>query len=207
MTQIGQPISDVIGDRIRDLRTRAGMSRAELAEAAQAAGAPGTFTAAVVGFLESGRRSSNGARTRHFLVDELLALAAALEVSPSELLGGAAVLFAADDTAQACPNCGGTPGPLETTARADIKALAALTGIEASLAATAYVLARAVDAGGGEDGRQLPALTKEFRACLEQIAAGRRGVEEPDEDDEFGDLDSPAIDDLDAEGPDVDGPD
>lgn len=194
ISEIGQPISDVIADRIRDLRARAGMSRAELAEAAQAAGAPATFTATVVGFLENGR-PRDGARTRHFLLDELFALAAALEVTPLELLGDRAVLFAGDDAPRSCPTCAGAAGALEATVRKDMAELAELTGIEASLAATAYVLAKAIDAGGGEDGRQLPALTKELRACLEQIAAGRRGVEDPDDDDQFGDVDSPDVDD------------
>jgi hypothetical protein len=197
---IDAPISDVIGDRIRDLRTRAGMSRGELAEAAREAGAPAAFTATVVGFLESGRRDKQGRRQRHFLLDEVLAIAAALEVTPIELLGDRAVVFAGDAAPRQCPTCASGPGVLEATVRADVAALEDLSGVEASLAATAYVLARAIDDGAGEGGKQLPALSKELRGALEQIAAGRRGVEDPDDEDEFADLDSP-----DGDGPDLDG--
>lgn len=193
MDEIGQPISDVIGDRIRDLRGKAGMSRAELAEAAQAAGAPPTFTATVVGFLESGRRGKDGGRTRHFMLDEVLALAAALEVSPLELLGDRAMLFAGDGLSPApCGRCGGKPGELETTVRKNIEDLAELLDLEPSLAQMAYGLAGAIDAGGGEDGRQLPALNKQLLATLAAITAGRRGRADPDpDDDDLDGLDEP----------------
>lgn len=215
MPRIRPSISDAIGDRITDLRKRAGMSRAELAEAAQAAGAPASLTAVSLGFLENGRRDKDGRRQRHFALDELFALAAALELSPVELLGDQAGLFVGEASPVSCPTCEGAPrepGQLQRRVRADVADLADLHDLEPSLAQTAYVLAAAIDAGGGEDGRQLPALTKEFRATLEQIAAGRRGREDPDEGDEFDDLDSPEVDepdvnDADVEGPDLDGPD
>jgi transcriptional regulator with XRE-family HTH domain len=193
--QIAPSISDAIGDRIRDLRTHAGLSRPELAEAAQAAGAPAAFSGTVVRFLESGRPGRDGRRTRHFTVDELFALAAALEVTPRELLGDQAVLFTGDPYEPVpCPNCSGAPGQLETTVRADIDAMADLLDLEPSLAQTAYVLAAAIDAGGGENGRQLPALSKQLLATLTAITAGRRGREEPDpdpDDDELDGLDQP----------------
>ncbi len=187
---ISLSISDVIGERIRDLRTRAGMGRDELAAAARAAGAAESLTAAVVGFLETGRRGKDGRRTRDFAVDELLALAAALEVSPLELLGDQAARIVGADVGRAARE----PGELETAVRKDIEDLAELDGeqFEPSLAQTAYILARAIDAGGGPEGRQLHALTKDLRATLEAIAAGRRGEELPDPaDDEFGDMGDP----------------
>lgn len=182
-------ISAVIGDQIRDLRRREGLSRDELAAAARSAGAPENFTAAVVGFLEVGRRG--------FRVDELIPLAAALEVSPLELLGEHAKLFVGDDTAAGCARCGGTPGDIERTVRADIAALTDLEDLEPSLAATAYVLARAIDTPG--EAKPLPALTRELRACIEQIRAGRRGRHDPDDGDDLDDLDAP-----DGGGPNLD---
>ena len=197
---IGAAISDVIGARIRDLRERQRMSRDDLAAAAREAGAPETLTGTVIRFLETGRPGRDGRRTRFFTLDELLGLAAGLEAPPLELLGDAAVLIAGDAAPAGCPACDGSPGALEKRVRADVAALEDLAELEPSLAETAYVLAAAIDAGGGEGGKQLPALTRELRACLEQIAAGRRGRAEPDED-----VDDDGLDDLDS--PDGDGPD
>jgi len=73
-------------------------------------------------------------------------------------------------------------GPVESAVRDDIAEMGDLTGVEPSLAATAYQLAKAMD--GGEDPRQLPALAKELRSTLKVLSDGR--VE--DEDDEFADL-------------------
>jgi hypothetical protein len=73
-------------------------------------------------------------------------------------------------------------GDVESAVRDDIGELGDLVGLEPSLAATAYRLAQAIDAD--EDGRQLPALTKELRSTLKALMDGR--VEE--DDDEFGDL-------------------
>lgn len=189
---IGSP-SDLLGDRIRDLRRREGLSRDDLAEAARACGAPETFTGAVVGYLESGRRK-DGRRTREFSLDEAVAIAAALEVSVVELLGDQAVVLlgvtAGPVGPAECPRCAGERSQVEATVRRDMAALANLDGIEPSLAETAYVLGRAIDAGGGDEGRMLPALSKQLVATLEAIAAGRRGEEDPGED-EFDDLDDP----------------
>lgn len=182
-------ISDVIADRIRALRKREGLGRDELAAAARAAGLPVSFTAVALGNIETGRRDQAGRRRRDVTADELLALAAAAGCSPLELLGDHAAPFAA---AQArCYRCEGAQGVLEQTVRADIAALDELAGIEPSLAATAVVLAQAIDGGAGEDGRDLTKLTKELRGTLEQLAAGRRGVVEPEDDDDLDGLDEP----------------
>lgn len=70
--------------------------------------------------------------------------------------------------------------------RDDIEMLGDLTGVEASLAQIAYKLAEAVDAGGGEDGKQLHALARELRATLKELTGGRGG-----DGDDLGDLGSP----------------
>lgn len=185
-------LSDRLGERIRDLRTRAGMSQEDLAEAARSAGADDTLSGSVVGFLETGRPRA-GRRTRLFALDELLPLAAALEVSPLELLGSdSAELFIGDrgDVRIECPSCLASPGPVETVVREDLAKLGDLATLEPTLVETAYRLAAAIDEARGDAARALPALTKELRACVEQLAAGRRRQAEP-EDDDFGDLDEP----------------
>lgn len=81
-----------------------------------------------------------------------------------------------------------TAGPIESAVRDDVEALGDLTGVEPSLTAMAVQLAAEMDAGGGEEGRLLPALNRELRATLKQIIEGR-GVE--DDDDGLGDLGDP----------------
>lgn len=183
-------ISDRLGDRIRDLRTRAGMSQDDLAAAARDAGAGDTFSASVVGFLETGRRQ-DGRRTRLFMLDELLPLAAALEVSPLELLGDTAELFIGDKAQieVVCPRCANGQGGMEKATRADLELLEPFSPLETTLVEAAYRLAAAIDAG--EDARALPALTKELRATVQELGAGRRRAEKPSDDDDFGDLDEP----------------
>lgn len=120
-------------------------------------------------------------------VDDFLALAAALEVSRAELLP-------ADASADADARQGdGGPGPVEAACREEIDALGDLEdladdGFARTLAQMALQLARAVDDGGGDGGRALPALTRELREVLAELRA--LDVEEP-ADDEFGDLASP----------------
>lgn len=191
-TRITPLISDVIGGRIRDLRERAGMSRDDLAAAARDAGAPEALTGTVIRFLETGRPGKDGQRTRFFNLDEMMALASALEISPLELLGDQAVLFVGSEPAQACPACAAQAGVLEQTVRVDLAQLGELAELEQTLVATAVRLAQAIDRATGDAEARLPALSKELRAALEQIAAGRRGREDPDDDvDEFDDLDEP----------------
>lgn len=184
-------LSDRLADRIRDLRTRVGMSQEDLADAARLAGAGESFTATVVGAMESGRRRG-GRRTRLFTLDELLPLAAALEVSPLELLGGDSVgLFVGESAAVRveCPKCAAGMGGMERVTRDDLARLGELSPLETTLVETAYRLASAID--DGEDPRALPALTKELRATVQELGAGRRRTEKPPEEDPFGDLDEP----------------
>lgn len=184
-------ISDRLADRIRDLRARMGMSQDELAAAAREAGAGDSMTSTVVGFMESGRRRE-GRRTRLFTLDELLPLAAALEVSPLELLGGdSAQLFVGESAAirVECPRCAAGMGGMEKVTREDLARLGDLGPMETTLVEAAYRLARAIDAG--EEARALPSLTKELRATVQELSAGRRRVATPAEDDDLGDLDEP----------------
>jgi transcriptional regulator with XRE-family HTH domain len=79
--------SDVVGERVSELRARRGsMSARQLAKRCEALGAPG-LTAAVIANIETGRRDkTTGTRRRDVTVDELLILAEALEVPPVSLL-------------------------------------------------------------------------------------------------------------------------
>lgn len=79
------------------------------------------------------------------------------------------------------------PGPVERAVRDDVAEMGDLAGVEPSLSEMAYTLAREIDAGGGEDGKQLPALNRELRQTLAQLLEGRAA----DDDDDLGDLGSP----------------
>lgn len=78
-------------------------------------------------------------------------------------------------------------GPVEATVRDDVEQLGDLVGVEPSLSEMAYALAREIDAGGGEDGKQLSSLNRELRQTLAQLLEGRAA----DDDDDLGDLGSP----------------
>lgn len=77
-------VSDVVGARLRDLRKLKRLSVEDLAARCKEVGSPELTTAAIYA-IENGRKK-DGARTRHVTVDELLALASALEVTPLGLL-------------------------------------------------------------------------------------------------------------------------
>ncbi|HCA86366.1 MAG TPA: hypothetical protein DEQ61_13200 [Streptomyces sp.] len=79
-------------------------------------------------------------------------------------------------------------GPVEKAVRDDVEQLGDLVGVEPSLSAMAYTLAREVDNGGGEEGKQLAQLSKELRATLAQLLEGRAAEED---DDDLGDLGAP----------------
>lgn len=76
--------SDTVGERLRLLRKQRGLSVEEMADRCAAAGAP-ELTANSLYTIENGRRKG-GERTRRVTVDELIALAYALGVSPLALL-------------------------------------------------------------------------------------------------------------------------
>ncbi|WP_158642423.1 helix-turn-helix domain-containing protein [Actinomadura sp. WAC 06369] len=78
--------SDIVGARVRAVRQRRGWTAAQLAERCTEHGAP-EITASVVTDLETGRRDKDTKRRRrNITVDELLALACALDVAPVHLL-------------------------------------------------------------------------------------------------------------------------
>jgi hypothetical protein len=78
-------------------------------------------------------------------------------------------------------------GPVEEAVRSDVEQLGDLVGVEPSLSEMAYALAHEIDAGGGEDGKQLASLNRELRQTLAQLLEGRAA----DDDDDLGDLASP----------------
>jgi transcriptional regulator with XRE-family HTH domain len=77
--------SDAAAGRIREARKRRGWTSAETAARCTARGY--RMTASVLANIESGRPDLNGARRRDISIDELLALAVALDVPPVTLMG------------------------------------------------------------------------------------------------------------------------
>lgn len=185
-----EALSDHIASRVRDLREYVGLTREELAQAARGHGAAPDFTRQALAFLENGR-PRDGVRQRLFSLDEVMALAAALDVPPLDLLGMYAPAFAGDTTAVSveCPSCKAGAGHMERSTRADIAQLEPFSPLETTLVETAYRLATAID--DTQDSRALPGLTKELRATVQELGAGRRRAEKPDDVDDFGDLDEP----------------
>ncbi|MCW6010328.1 helix-turn-helix transcriptional regulator [Micromonospora sp. CPCC 205371] len=166
---MSEPISAGITAQIVAARRRQGSTRDEVAAAAQAAGAPTSFTTAALRNLESGRRAPS--------VDELVWLAAALATPVRELLGEQRHLFGADVAVR--PEC----GPVEDATRRAAEQLGALDGHEAALMEGAYVLARALDAGAG---MATAAVHKEYRATLAALWEDRAGDEDDDDDEDLG---------------------
>jgi len=84
-TPLGLTASDALALRIREVRKRRGWSVQQLAERCASLGAP-ELTRAVLANIESGRPDTRGQRRRTVSVDELLALALALDTAPVFLL-------------------------------------------------------------------------------------------------------------------------
>jgi transcriptional regulator with XRE-family HTH domain len=78
-------VSDLIAERLRDVRTERGWTAAELAAACARAGQP-KITAAVIANIETGRRNPDGSRRRQVSADEMLLFAAVLKIPPADLL-------------------------------------------------------------------------------------------------------------------------
>lgn len=79
-------LSDVVGERVARLRRAAGLTQEGLAERCADMGWP-ELTTGVIGSVETGRPARKGGpRTREVSVDELVALAMALDVPPVLLL-------------------------------------------------------------------------------------------------------------------------
>jgi transcriptional regulator with XRE-family HTH domain len=77
-------LSDLVADRVVKLRRGQGITRERLAAACSELGLP--LSTAALGNIETGRRGEDGRRRRDVTVDELLALAVALDVTPATLL-------------------------------------------------------------------------------------------------------------------------
>lgn len=77
--------SDYTAARIREVRRARSLTVQQLALECAALGAP-QLTAAVIDNIETGRRHKDGTRRRHVTVDELFALALALNAPPLYLL-------------------------------------------------------------------------------------------------------------------------
>ncbi|MEU6491101.1 helix-turn-helix domain-containing protein [Streptomyces sp. NPDC046984] len=156
-------------------RQRRGWDQRHLAEQVTAAGR--TMSASVLGKIESGARRVD--------VDDLVALAVALDVPPARLLPG-------DDTAVSDPFEASTaPGAVKARVLEDLEALGDLDALDPTaptLAAIAVRLAMEVDAPASP-GNSLHALSKELRQVLADLRS--LSPEEPDDDDDLNDLATP----------------
>ncbi|MER8042719.1 helix-turn-helix transcriptional regulator [Streptomyces sp. NPDC094032] len=184
-----------VGQAVARLRDSRGWDQAALVARLAAVGL--ALSQPIVSRVEAG--------TRRVDVDELLALAAVLGVTPAALLPP-------DETAAAAPPSTGTLrgvsldlavvdelGAVSTALAEDIVELGDLTGMEPTLAATAVRLAEQIDGGrpvpcdecghlvrGLTDARTLPQLTRELRATVAALLEGR--ATDDDDDDGLDDL-------------------
>ncbi|MFI2437417.1 helix-turn-helix domain-containing protein [Streptomyces sp. NPDC018693] len=160
-------------------RQRRGWDQRYLAERVTAAGRP--MSASVLGKVESAARRVD--------VDDLVALASALEVPPAQLLPGHAE--GAEDQDVDPFEAAAGPGMVKARVLDDISALGDLEDLDPTaptLAAVAVRLAIEIDAPVSL-GNSLHSLTKELRQVLAELRS--LGPEEPDDDDDLGDLASP----------------
>lgn len=172
--QIGEA-GEHVAAAITAQRQRHGWDQRHLAQLVTAAGRP--MSASVLGKIESGARRVD--------VDDLLALAAALDVLPAALLPGndAAVSDPFEESA--------APGPVKARVLDDIAALGDLEVLDVTaptLAAIAVRLATEVDAPVSL-GNSLQGLSKELRQVLADLRS--LSPEEPEDDDDLDDLASP----------------
>ncbi|MFJ8628116.1 helix-turn-helix domain-containing protein [Kitasatospora sp. NPDC093550] len=79
-------VSDAAALRLKQARNRRGWTVKDLAARCAEAGAE-KLTAAALANIETGRRDDNGVRRRELSVDEVVLLAAVLDVAPIHLLG------------------------------------------------------------------------------------------------------------------------
>jgi transcriptional regulator with XRE-family HTH domain len=81
-----ETMSDKVGANIRDARKARHLTPAALAEQCTAAGFP--ISRSVIENIEHGRRDKDGHRRRDITIDEVWAIAAAMKMSPVELVTG-----------------------------------------------------------------------------------------------------------------------
>lgn len=175
--QIGE-VGERVAAAITARRQRRGWDQRYLAERVTEAGRP--MSASVLGKIESGARRVD--------VDDLAAFADALGVPPAQLLPAAAE----DDQAVTDPfEEAAAPGSVKARVLDDIAALGDLEDLDPTaptLAAIAVRLATEVDAPVSL-GSSLQGLSKELRQVLAELRS--LSPEEPDDDDDLGDLASP----------------
>lgn len=155
-------------------RQRRGWDQRHLAARVTDAGRP--MSVSVLGKVEAGARRVD--------VDDLVALAVALEVPPAQLLPGA------DDGADPFTEAA-SPGAVRRRVLEDIGALGDLEALDTTaptLAAVAVRLAQEVDAPASL-GNSLHSLVKELRAVLAELRS--LAPEEPEDDDDLDDLATP----------------
>lgn len=139
------------------------------------------------------------AATRRVDADDLVALAAALGVSPAALLPPGAAAPVAAVTLPSRTALADEAGPVSAALADDIEHLGDLTGMEPTLAATAARLARQIDGHAPvecdecgtpvpvpADPRLLPQLARELRATVAALLEGR--ATDDDDDDGLDDL-------------------
>ncbi|MEV6614255.1 helix-turn-helix domain-containing protein [Streptomyces sp. NPDC051051] len=164
--QIGESGAHFAG-AVVEHRQRRGWDQAHLAGRITDAGR--AMSTSVLGKIESGARRVD--------VDDLAAIAAALDVAPQQLLPGA-------DTPASDPSGAATrPGPVQARVLEDIAALGDLETLDTTaptLAAIAVRLAAEVDAPASL-GNSLQGLSKELRQVLADLRS--LSPEEPDDDD------------------------
>jgi transcriptional regulator with XRE-family HTH domain len=164
---------------ITALRHQRGWDQAYLAQRVTGKGRP--MSTSVLGKVEAGARRVD--------VDDLVAIAEALEVAPSRLLPGGAD---EDDPKDVDPfEEAAGPGHVRARVLEDIAALGDLEalGLTApTLAAVAVRLAQEIDAPVSL-GNSLHSMSKELREVLKELRS--LGPEELDDDDDLDDLASP----------------
>ncbi|SMD24189.1 Helix-turn-helix domain-containing protein [Lentzea albidocapillata] len=92
-------LSDVVAERVKEVRARRSWSAQQLADRCAELGAT-QMTPSVIANIEAGRRGKDGRRRREITVDELFVLAEALGTSPTDLL----VMPSVDATHPVTPN-------------------------------------------------------------------------------------------------------
>jgi transcriptional regulator with XRE-family HTH domain len=159
-------------------RQRRGWDQAHLARLVSDAGRP--MSASVLGKIESGARRAD--------VDDLVALAAALEIPPARLLPGEADT---DDEQRDPFADAAAPDRVRARVLDDLDALGDLEELgptAPTLAAVAVRLAQEIDAPASP-GNSLHSLSRELREVLAELRS--LAPEEPEDDDDLDDLASP----------------
>lgn len=174
--QIGE-VGGHLAAAVTKLRQSHGWDQSHLAERVTAAGRP--MSASVLGKIEAGARRVD--------VDDLVALATALEVPVARLLPSGDVPDHPADPFEAAAG----PGLVAARVLDDLEALGDLEELGATaptLAAVAVRLAKEMDAPASL-GNSLHSMSKELRQVLAELRS--LAPEEPDDDDDLDNLASP----------------